>query len=311
MQVVLTAVAYESFGAQISRSGVDWLVMNEDGTLSDPHGAPQERADAHPEIAWGTSDLFREGAPLVPFFAFMLESAGLAWFQSPAAGYDNPEFRMFVDKGVRVTNAHVTSLPIAEFVMRSVLDEFQEAAQWRDLALERRWKIHDWREVSGSTWVIVGLGGIGTEVARRAQAFGVHLIGLADVIVLAAPATPETDNLVDADFLLRAKPGSLLVNVARGTLVDDNALIASLDSGHLSVAILDVFRTEPLPVDHPFWSHPSIRVTPHNAAGGVGRFQRQADLFGENLDRYLGGRPLLNDVTDAIAGAARSTPADE
>jgi glyoxylate/hydroxypyruvate reductase len=97
--------------------------------------------------------------------------------------------------------------------------------------------------------------------------------------------------------------------VARGTLIDDHALIASLDSGHLSVAILDVFRTEPLPVHHPFWSHPSVRVTPHNAAGGVGRFQRQADLFEENLDRYLGGRTLLNDVTDAIAGAARSTPA--
>jgi len=336
MQVLLTAVAYESFGAQISRSGVDWLVMKGDGTLSDPHGVPKDRADAHPEIAWGTSDLFREGAPLVPFFAFMLESAGLAWFQSPAAGYDNPEFGMLVDKGVRVTIAHVNSLPIAEFVMRSVLDEFQEAAQWRDLALERRWKIHDWREVSGSTWVIVGLGGIGAEVARRAQAFGVRVIGcrrhpspddptertvtpdqldqvlgLADVVVLAAPATPETDNLVDADFLSRTKPGSLLVNVARGTLIDDNALIASLDSGHLSMAILDVFRTEPLPEDHPFWSHPSVRVTPHNAAGGVGRFQRQADLFRENLDRYLDGRPMLNDVTDAIARGARSSSAGE
>jgi phosphoglycerate dehydrogenase-like enzyme len=329
MQGLLTAVAYESFGAQISRPGVDWLVMNGDGTLSDLQAAPKGRADAHPEIAWGTSDLFREGAPLVPFFALLLESDGLAWFQSPAAGYDNAEFRMLVDKGVRVTNAHVNGLPIAEFVLRSVLDEFQLAAQWRDLALERRWKIHDWREVAGSTWLIVGLGGIGTAVALRAQAFGVRVIGcrrhpspedptertvtpdhlhqvlgLADVIVLAAPATPETDNLVDADFLRRTKPGSLLVNVSRGTLIDDNALLTSLDSGQLSVAILDVFRTEPLPADHPFWSHPSIRVTPHNAAGGVGRFQRQADLFAENLDRYLDGRPLLNDVTDAIATAA-------
>ncbi len=101
----------KSFGAQISRSGVDWLVMKRDGTLSDPHDVPKDRADAHPEIAWGTSDLFREGAPLVPFFAFMLESAGLAWFQSPAAGYDNPEFGMLVDKGVRVTIAHVTACP--------------------------------------------------------------------------------------------------------------------------------------------------------------------------------------------------------
>jgi glyoxylate/hydroxypyruvate reductase A len=110
------------------------------------------------------------------------------------------------------------------------------------------------------------------------------------VVVLAAPATRETKNLVDADFLSRMKPRSLLVNVARGTLVDDNALLESLDSGHVSAAVLDVFRTEPLPDDHPFWSHPSIRVTPHNAAGGTGRIQRQADLFKENLDRYLDGR---------------------
>ena len=326
MQVLLTAVAYQSFGAVLSRPGVDWLLMNEDESLCDAHGTPIAREDAHPDIAWGTSDLFREGAPLVSFFAFMLSSAELAWFQSPGAGYENPAFGALVANGVRVTNAHVNSLPIAEFVMRSVLDEFQDAAQWRHQALEHRWQIHDWREVSGSTWLIVGLGGIGTEVARRARAFGVRVIGcrrhpsptdptertvtpdqldqvigLADVVVLAAPATPETESLVDADFLSRMKARSLLVNVARGTLVDDDALIESLDSGHLSAAVLDVFRTEPLPADHPFWSHPSIRVTPHNAAGGTGRFQRQAELFKENLDRYLDGRPLLNEVTDAIA----------
>jgi phosphoglycerate dehydrogenase-like enzyme len=326
VQVLLTAVAYHSFGADLSRSGVDWLLMNESGDLSGPDGRSIPREDAHPDIAWGTSDLFREGAPFVSFFSFMLKSPELRWFQSPGAGYEDPAFGALVANGVRVTNAHVNSLPIAEFVLRSVLEEFQGAAQWRNQVLERRWRIHDWREVSGSTWLIVGLGGIGTEVAHRARAFGVRVIGsrlhpsesdptertvtpdqldqvigLADVVVLAAPATSETENLVDADFLSRMKPRSLLVNVARGTLVDDNALLESLDSGHLSAAVLDVFRTEPLPDDHPFWSHPSIRVTPHNAAGGSGRFQRQADLFKENLDRYVDGRPLLNEVTDAIA----------
>jgi len=327
VQVLLTTVAYHSFGADLSRPGVDWLLMKENGSLRDPAGSPIAQSVAHPDIAWGTSDLFREGAPLRPFFSFMLGSAELQWFQSPGAGYEDPAFGALVANGVRVTNAHVNSLPIAEFVIRSVLEEFQDAAQWRHQALERSWQIHDWREVSGSTWLIVGLGGIGTEVARRARAFGVRVIGsrlhpspsdptertvtpdqldqvigLADVVVLAAPATRETENLVDADFLSRMKPRSLLVNVARGTLVNDRALIESLDSGHLSAAVLDVFRTEPLPDDHPFWSHPLIRVTPHNAAGGTGRFQRQADLFKENLDRFLDGRPLLNEVTDAIAG---------
>lgn len=259
MLVLLTAVAYHSFGAQLSREGVDWLLMNDDGSLCDQHGVSVAQKEAHPNIAWGTSDLFREGAPLASFFSLMLDSAGLRWFQSPGAGYDDPVFGALVAHGVRVTNAHVNSLPIAEFVMRSVLDEFQGAGQWRDQASGRHWRIHDWREVSGSTWAIVGLGAIGTEVALRARAFGAQVIGcrrhpspsdptertvtpdqldqvvgLADVIVLAAPATPETENLVDADFLSRMKPGSVLVNVARGALVDDDALIESLDSGHLS-----------------------------------------------------------------------------
>jgi len=301
--------------------------MNEDGSLCDREGAAVARDDAHPDIAWGTSDLFRAGAPLVAFFSLMLDSPALCWFQSPAAGYDDPVFGAMVSNGVRITNAHMNGLPVAEFVMRSVLDEFQDAAQWRDQARARRWRTHDWREVCGSTWVVIGLGGIGAEVAHRARSFGArvigcrrhpspadptdqtvtpgqldHVVGLAEVVVLAAPATPMTANLVDADFLARMKPGSLLVNVSRGTLVDEEALIESLDSGHLAAAILDVFRTEPLPEDHRFWSHPSIRVTPHNAAGGIGRFARQAELFAENLDRYLDGRPLLNEVTDAIAG---------
>ena len=331
MRVLLTAVAVRSFGAELSRPEVDWLLMNDDGSLGDRHGASVAREDARPDIAWGTSDLFRAGAPVASFFSLMLECQGLGWFQSPGAGYDDPVFGMLVGQGVRVTNAHVNGLPIAEFVMRSVLDEFQGAARWRDQQLERSWHIHDWREVSDTTWVIVGLGGIGTEVSHRARAFGARVIGcrrhpspsdptdrtvtpdqlhrvlgLADVIVLAAPATPETENLVDAPFLERTKPGCLLVNVARGSLVDDDALIESLDAGHLSAAVLDVFRTEPLPEDHPFWSHPSVRVSPHNAAGGVGRLHRQAELFKENLDRYLGGRPLLNEVTDAIAQLAEA-----
>jgi phosphoglycerate dehydrogenase-like enzyme len=96
------------------------------------------------------------------------------------------------------------------------------------------------------------------------------------------------------------RPDSVLVNVGRGGLIDEDALLASLGAGRPRVAVLDVFATEPLPADHPFWSHPRVRVTPHNAAGGFGRFGRQADLFAANLDRWLSGRPLEHDVTDAI-----------
>ncbi len=327
MRILLTSVADASFGGQLARPDVEWLTLQLDGSLQEESGATIAWEDAGPEVAWGTSDLFRRGAPLAAFFNGLSGLDSLRWFQSPAAGFDAPIFSALARRGVRITNAHVNSLPIAEFVMRAVLDEFQGVARWRRLADERSWLIHDWREVSGTTWLVVGLGGIGSAVAVRARALGATVIGCrrrpstddptdwtvtpdqltevvgqADVVVLAAPATPATEDLVDAELLAAMKEGSVLVNVSRGALVDEDALVAALDRGIPAAAVLDVFRTEPLPDDHPFWSHPSVRITPHNAAGGSGRLQRQADLFSENLDRYRAGRPLLHDVTDEVLG---------
>jgi glyoxylate/hydroxypyruvate reductase len=327
--VLLTSVAYDSFGDRLRRPGVEWVTLHLDGTLRDEDGEVVEDRDARPEVAWGTSDLFRAGAPLGRFFGLLTRLPSLRWFASPAAGYDAPVFATLAGNGVRITNAHVNSVPIAEFVLRAVLDEFQQAGRWRDEIDQRQWVVHDWREVAGTTWLIIGLGGIGSEVATRARAFGARVIGCrrtptaddptdrtvtpdqlageiggADVIVLAAPATPETADLVDAGFLAAMRPDSLLVNVSRGSLVDEDALLAALATGIPSVAVLDVVRTEPLPADHPYWTHPSVRLTPHNAAGGVGRLRRQADLFADNLDRFLSDRPLLHDVTAEAAGGA-------
>jgi len=322
---LLTRTAHDSFAPQLARSGVEWMVMEADGGLTGRSGAQVPWPEARPEVAWGTSDLFREGAPLAAFFRFLIDCPSLRWYQSPAAGYDAEPFRVMAEHGVRVCNAHVNSLPIAEFVLRAVLDEFQDAEQWRRQARAFEWRIHDWREVSGSTWLVVGLGHIGSAVAIRARALGAEVIGCrrtpspsdpvdrsvtpdhlaevvgeAHVVVLSAPAAPGTHRLVDAAFLAGMKPGAVLVNVGRGTLVDEGALLAALDTGTPSAAVLDVFDVEPLPPDHPFWTHPRVRVTPHNAAGGIGRLQRQADLFAANLERWLTGQPLERDVTDAI-----------
>ncbi len=329
MIILLTSVAHQSFVTQLHRPGLEWLTLQIDGTLRNGDGEPVAWDEARPEVAWGTSDLFRQGAPIGAFFSALTRLDSLRWFASPAAGYDAPVFSQLAARGVRVTNAHVNSVPIAEFVIRAVLDEFQGAGEWRRLSEKRSWRIHDWREVAGTTWLVVGLGGVGTEVSLRARALGARVIGsrrrpapddptdrtvtpdrlpevigLADVVVLAAPATPETADLVDAAFLGRMKSGSILVNVARGSLVDEDALVVALDRGVPAVAVLDVFRTEPLPDDHPFWIHPSVRVTPHNSAGGLGRLQRQADLFADNLDRYRSGRPLLHDITDELTRAS-------
>jgi phosphoglycerate dehydrogenase-like enzyme len=326
MLILCTSVARDSFGDRLDRPGIEWLAMEADGSLVDGNGSTVPWPEARPEVAWGTSDLFREGAPVGAFFRFLVDCPSLRWFQSPAAGYDSEPFRLMVDHGVRVCNAHVNSLPIAEFVLRAVLDEFQGAQQWRSQQDRFEWRIHDWREVSGTTWLIVGLGHIGSEVAVRARALGATVIGCrrtpsasdpadrmvtpdrlsdvvgeADVVVLSAPANPTTHCLVGREFLASMKTGSVLVNVGRGSLVDEHALIAALDAGTPAAALLDVFTTEPLPPDHPFWTHPKVRVTPHNAAGGFGRLRRQAELFGANLDRYLSNQPLEHDVTEAIA----------
>lgn len=261
-----------------------------------------------------------------PFLGLVRRAPSLRWFQSPAAGYDDPIFKELAGRGVRITNAHVNGIPIAEFVMRAVLDHLQQAHLWREAEQRRCWATHDWREVSGTAWLVIGMGSIGGRVAYRAKAFGATVIGCrqrpdpsdsadrtitldevplvlpdTDVVVLCVPATARTRGLVDDGFLSRMKPGSLLVNVGRGSLVDEDALVRALDRGVPEAAILDVFATEPLPADHPFWKHPAVTVTAHNAAGGTGRYGRQAELFGENLGRYLAGASLLNDVTDRVA----------
>lgn len=325
MRVLLTSVAHERFWERLSRPGVEPLIMDKDGRLRTAAGDAVERDAADPEVAWGTSDLFAEGAPMRPFLGLIRRAPSLRWFQSPAAGYDDPIYRDLAGRGVRITNAHVNGIPIAEFVMRAVLDHFQQAHLWRDAEQRVSWTTHDWREVSGTTWLVIGLGSIGGRVAHRARAFGATVIGCrqrphvsdptdrtvtldelplvvpeADVVVLCVPASARTIGLVDAEFLARMKAGSLLVNVGRGSLIDEDALLRSLDSGVPEAAILDVFATEPLPPDHPFWKHPAVTVTAHNAAGGTGRYARQADLFGENLGRYMAKEPLRNDVTEHV-----------
>jgi phosphoglycerate dehydrogenase-like enzyme len=173
-----------------------------------------------------------------------------------------------------------------------------------------------------TTWLVIGLGAIGGEIAQRARAFDAKVIGVrrsqrgrelvdelirpasvlevlprVDVVVLAAPATDETAELVDSRFLSAMRPGSLLVNVARGELIDEPALLDALDRGIPEAAILDVFTTEPLPADSPFWTHPRVVMTPHSSGGGTGRVERAVDVFAENLVRWQRGDELLYEFT--------------
>lgn len=120
------------------------------------------------------------------------------------------------------------------------------------------------------------------------------LLAESDILVLLAPLTPETENLLDARRIAAMKPGAHLINVARGPLIDDDALLAALDSGHVASATLDVFRTEPLPPEHPYWSHPSVTISPHIAS--ITRPETAAKVVVEQIERFERGEPFAHIV---------------
>lgn len=238
-------------------------------------------------------------------------------------------------RGIVVTNSRgVQAIPIAEHVMACVLAlarrlpdtmRDQQQAVWRPNELIGH--ASPWL-LSGRTLAVIGVGTIGEAIAARAKAFGMRVIGMrrnpgrgcpagfdavtgpaqrddllavADIVVVAAPLTAETNLLLDADAIARLKPGAIVINVARGQLVDETALADALASGRLGGAALDVFTTEPLPSNSRFWSLPNVIVTPHNSGFRVGHFDAVINLFSENLARFERGVGLMN-VVDVKAG---------
>jgi phosphoglycerate dehydrogenase-like enzyme len=296
------------------------LLMGADGAIT-LNGAPVDLDDAEVEVGWATADMFF-GPAARQYFAAVLKSNSLKWVQSSAAGYDSPVFGMIVSKGARLTTNHSQAVGMSEYVLATVLDHFQRGPDRRVEQAAARWTPLNYREIAGSNWLIVGFGAIGQETARRARAFGAKIVGVrrqtgpepladamatpdalpsllpgADVVVLSLPLNANTANMVDAAFLAAMKPGSVLVNVGRGGLVDEAALLAALDAGKPEHAILDVFQTEPLPTESRFWSHPRVTATPHASPMGSGLQARSDALFVDNLTRYLAGEPLLNEVS--------------
>ncbi len=254
----------------------------------------------------------------------------LRWIQALGAGIAQFDPRRLRDHGIVLTTAAgVTATPIAEFVMGRILEVWKGTRRLEELQRSRTWQFATGRTLSGTTLGVVGLGAIGTAVAKRAQAFGLHVVatkrrytagmtspvadelygpdGLgkvleaSDVVVLAVPETDETQSLIGAGELARMKEGAVLCNVGRGTLVDEGALLSALRSGHLGAAILDVTREEPLPPDSPLWDAPNIYLSPHSAASVDHYAEDLADLLASNIRRYTAGEPLLN-LVDPDAG---------
>ena len=257
-----------------------------------------------------------------PFFGALLRAPNARWLHMFAAGTDNPVFAQLMRQGVRLTNsAGSSATPIAHTVIMHTIALCRDARTFAIAQHEHRWAERNAVDVEGRTMGIVGLGSIGSEVARLAQHFGIRVIGmrrtprgdepcetwptsrlhellpLVDDLVLTAPLTDETHEIIGARELALLRPGAHLVNIGRGQLIDEPALIAALQSGHLGGAALDVFVVEPLPADNPLWDLPNVIVTPHSAGGTPLADQRALAMFNENLGRYVRGDALVNEVS--------------
>ena len=245
------------------------------------------------------------------------------WIQATSAGIGEMLVRRgLIDSPIMFTTAAgVHASALAEFCVMAMLVFVKDLFRLRAEQAGHRWERYCAREVRGTTLGIVGLGNVGREVARLGAALGMRVIGTkrtiqpdglphveqvlppervsevirqADVLVLIVPQTSGTKRLLGEEQLRSMKRGAILINIARGAIVDEGAMIAALRDGHLAGAALDVFATEPLPADSPLWDMPNVIVSPHSASTVPGENARLTDLFCENLRRYLDGRPLIN-----------------
>ena len=248
-------------------------------------GAPVSAEDARPDVAWASGELYLSPAAR-NFLVAMLKSPNLRWVQSAAAGYDHPMFADIVRKGAKLTTSHGQAVGMADYVLAGVLDHYQRGPERRAAQRDRTWTRLPFREILGTNWLVIGFGSIGQEIAGRARAFGARIIGVRrdasahpladeiislagvpaalprmDVVVLCLPASKTTRHLAGAEFFAEMKPDSVLVNVGRGSLVDEQALVSALDRGTPAHAVLDVFKTEPLPQESLLWAHPRVCVT--------------------------------------------------
>lgn len=261
------------------------------------------------------------------------QAKGLKWMHTPSAGLDQVLFPALVESEVILTNSSgVHAIPIAEWVITYILLAAKRVPELLAAQAEHRWADDlKLQELSDKTLLIVGYGAIGQEVAKRALPFGLRVIAAssgsqqraqiagvelvsgarawraklaeADYVAICLPLTTDTRHAFDAPTLGRMKPTAWLLNIARGEIVDEDALLAALQEGRIAGAALDAFAEEPLPSSHPLYSLPASRVilTPHLTWSSPHVQQRAIDLFIENYHRFAAGEQLRN-VVDKRAG---------
>lgn len=275
--------------------------------------------------------MLRGPLPAATFERILARAPNLAWVHSATAGVERvlPAAR---SRDIAITNARgVFSEPIAEYVLMMILSIIRRLPELLELQRERTWQPLLATEMRDVTVGIVGLGSIGRAVASRSLAFGSRVVAMrrqaadpavlaasdpaiagierilgpdqlpellaeSDMVVLALPLTPETSELFDARTFAAMRPGSWLINVARGGLVNERDLVRALAGGPMAGAVLDAFRDEPLPPHSPLYGIPNLIITPHTSWTSGRVLDRSIDLFRDNLLRWIAGEPLLNTV---------------
>jgi phosphoglycerate dehydrogenase-like enzyme len=256
-----------------------------------------------------------------------IDAAGVRWVQLGGTGVDNVAPGVFANGRIVTCARGASAIPISEWVMAAMLAWAKRMPETFLHEPPKYWNFPDpaLDRVEGSTLALVGLGGIGSAIATRALAFGMHVRAMrrtdapspvdgveivqsldellpdAAHVVLAAPATARTQHLVDARAFALMTPGVHLVNIARGTLVDQDALRAALDDGAVAQATLDTVDPEPLPEDHWMYTHPKVRLTAHISWYTPQPQAAAVDILIDNIGRYLRGDPLLH-IVDPVEG---------
>jgi phosphoglycerate dehydrogenase-like enzyme len=258
----------------------------------------------------------------------LASARNLRWIHSPAAAVHQLLFPELVNRDVMLTNGRDVNGPVvAEHVMALILALAKNLPQAMRFQARRFWAQEEmWnrlprpREIAGATLGLVGVGSIGSKVAKHAAAMGMRVIAVrdnlekprpegvetvlpsskldllvsqSDYIALTVPVTPETRSLMDTARFARMKPDACLINVGRGPLIEEAALLTALRERKIGGAALDVFEHEPLPADSPLWELENLLITPHTAGLTEKLWDRQYELISENLRRYLESRPLL------------------
>ena len=327
MQLLMSEAAQARICEQLARMGEDLDVVTFDvAGVARRAGVIVDRGAIDPEVFWLSLDLYRfDQAPR--YFQQILSGSRGKWAQVFAAGLDNPAFTRIVAKGLRLTKSSAQAAAIAEYVICNALSLLNPIAQRQEAQARHEWRFVPFREIGSTRWLIIGFGAIGHEIARRLRPFGAHLtvarqnvvpeegvdevrpaselaelLPQADVVVLACALNEATRGMADAAFFGAMKPGALLINIARGALIDEDALKAGLDRDQPAMAVLDVFQIEPLPTDAWLWDHPKVRVSGHCSNAGDGVLARGDELFLENLRHYRAGEPLLGEALRSEVG---------